>query len=167
MNLLEKIEEYIEKAKLLDHKDNMVRNEIIQIMHDHYEGDLLQSFLYIDQLNKKRLKKERQILYGGLEDGMHELSSISKKIMEGDIKKAKQEINLYFTSDNIAFLIRIAIAYFPKGEYQSCSLIGRWFFDSFKSMLQEHKGRYLEGGDSFEWAKHHGYFDYIKLILSK
>ena len=171
MKLISKIEDYIQNIKsnpLYNPTDNIVRDDIIQIMHDYYDGNLLQSFLVIEQLNKEKLQKEKDLLYQGLEDGMHQLTSVCKHLLEDKTsRKARDYAKFFFVEDNLAFIIRITKAYFPNGECAYTSSNGRWFFNTFKELLIKYKDKYLKGGIYHDWAVHNEHIDYINLVLSK
>ena len=74
---------------------------------------------------------------------------------------------MYFTEDNLAFIINIARAYFSNGNCTGSSENGRWFFETFKSLLIKYKDKYLKGGSSYDWACSFGHIDYIKLVLNE
>lgn len=171
MKLINKIENYIQNIKsnpFYSLTDNDVRHNIIQILHDHYDGNLLSSFLEIEQLNKEKLQKEKDLLYFGLEDAMHNLSSVSRHLLEDSTsRQAKNYAKVLFTEDNLAYIIRIAKAYFPKGTCEGASINGKWFFNTFKDLLIKHKDKYLKGGDSYNWVCNFEHIDYINLVLSK
>lgn len=147
-------------------KDNLIQDYIIQLLFDYNDGNLLKAFLFIDQLNKERIKKENLILYRGLEDGMHNFVSLAKHLLEdSNSKQAKETANFYFKTNNIAMLINIAKAYFPKGNCNGASENGKWFFTQFKNLLKEYSSKYLEGGSSYDWAISYNHLDYIKKVL--
>ena len=169
MNLIDKIENCIQNIKsnpFYNPTDNNIRNDIIQILHDHYDGNLLNSFLVIEQLNKVKLQKEKDLLYRGLEDGMHNLTSVCKSLLEDKTsKQAKEFAKTFFVENNLAYIINIAKGYFPKGHSKGASTNGKWFFDAFKALLIKHKDKYLKGGSSYDWACRFEHINYINLVL--
>ncbi|MFA5152825.1 MAG: hypothetical protein WC554_09720 [Clostridia bacterium] len=146
-------------------KDQII--ELVKFLYDSSNGKLLEYFFIIDEIRRDELKKEKQILYGGLEDAMHNLSSYSSTL-EKNPRKIKTLDKILFdeSNGNIAFLIRIAKAYFPSGTYDGCSEKGIYFFNKFCKILLRHKEQYLNG-ESTEWAKQHDYYEYIKLVIKK
>ena len=149
--------------------DSLIK-ELIEYLYEESEGRLLQYILLIDDIKRAESQKEKEILYGGLEDAMHGMTHYS-----GILKESKQPLKeiknydkfLYDNSDgNIAFLIRIARAYFPDGTYGHASNNGVLFFNQFRDLLRKNKDKYIDG-ESTEWAKQFGYYDYIKLVLGK
>ena len=106
------------------------------------------------------------ILYGGLEDAMHLASNYSASAEHP--KEMKSLDKLVFDPDdgNIAFIIRIAMAYFPSGTADGASFAGEDFFNKFVALILKHQSKYLTG-DSKEWAQRYDYYDYIKLVVEK
>lgn len=170
---IDKFKDIAERIVLLSRMgtphDSLIK-ELIEYLYEESEGRLLQYILVIDDIKRAESQKEKDILYGGLEDAMHGMTHYS-----GILKEAKQPLReirdydkfLFDNSDgNIAFLIRIARAYFPDGTYGNASANGVLFFNQFRDLLRKHKDKYLDG-DSTNWAKQHGYYDYIKQVLDK
>lgn len=146
--------------------ESEVLNKILKLLYDYNNGNLIPMILFIDKLQKEEQENKNRILYGGLEDAMHNFSSLSNKLENNKIKDAKESFNFYLNGDNIAMVIRIAMGYFPKGNLNGASENDKWFFNKFKNMLMLNKEKYLNG-DSTDWAKQHGYYEYIKLVIDQ
>lgn len=150
--------------------EEQVARELVNIIYEYYQENLLTLILQIQQMDIDRIKREKMILYRGLEDGMHGMSILSEYLLEENTsRQAKDSAKFYFEPDdgNIAMLINIAKAYFPNGTSEGASKSGKWFFDKFVSLLKNNKEKYLEGGDSYDWAKSLNHCDYIDLVLKK
>jgi hypothetical protein len=162
------IAQQIESLKYMGAPDSTMVKILIEFLYDESEGRLLEYFTMIDDIRKEKLHEEKLILYNGLQDVMHSMFHMSDTIDEGNMKKLKLINKLFFnpTDGNIAFLINIAKAYFPDGTYGHAANSGINFFNKFRKLLREHKDQYLDG-ESTDWAKQHGHYDYIKLVLEK
>ena len=170
---IKKLEETVESIKTMAHfgaSDSDLIKELIEFLYEESGGSLLNYILIIDEIKRRESKQKEQLLYGGLEDAMNNFSSYSRKL-----HKAKQPIRELKALDdfiigkdngNIAAMIRIAIAYFPKGDSDGASENGKYFFGVFKEALMSNRDKYLIG-DSSDWAKHYGYYDYIKMVIER
>lgn len=148
--------------------DSVLTKLLVEFLYDETNGKLQEYFMLIDDIRKEKLREERNIIMHGLEDAMHAMSHLSVKIDEKAWKALTNINKIYFdpTDGNIAFLINIAKAYFPDGTYGHSAQSGVEFFNKFRALLRKHKDKYLTG-DSMEWAKRCGHYDYIKLVLEK
>lgn len=148
--------------------DSTLVKTLVEFLYDESNGKLLEYFTMIDDIRKEKAKEERNIIMHGLEDAMHSMSHLSSKIDTKDMKALKAINKIYFDPDdgNIAFLINIAKAYFPDGTYGHAAQSGVEFFNKFRTLLRKHKDQYLTG-ESMDWAKRCGHYDYIKLVLEK
>lgn len=146
--------------------DNGVESEVLKLIYSKNKENTLNLFLKIQELDKKRIEEENMILYRGLEDGMHSLTSVCKHLLEEKTsRKAKDYAKILFKEVNIAYLINICKAYFPEGNSKGASNNGKWFFEKFKEMVINNKEKYLEGGDSYKWVQMQGHESYINKIL--
>jgi hypothetical protein len=142
--------------------------KLAEYLYDESDGNLLYYLTIIDDIRKKRIQEEKNVLYNGLQDAMHFMSHMSGLIDENRTKDLKGLNKLLFdpTDGNISFLINIVKAYFPDGTYGHAAQNGVEFFNKFRALLRKHKDQYLTG-DSMDWAKRYGHYDYIKLVLEK
>jgi len=168
---IDKLHEVVKKIEFLKYcgsSDSALIRTLVEYLYDESNGKLLEYFTMVDDIRKEQLHKEKMVLYHGLEDAMHSMSHFSSKIDEGDMVALKAVNQIYFdpTDGNIAFLINIAKAYFPDGTYGHAAQSGVEFFNKFRDLLRKHKDQYLTG-DSMEWAKRFGHYQYIKLVLDK
>jgi hypothetical protein len=168
---IDKLHEVVKKIEFLKYcgsSDSALIRTLVEYLYDESNGKLLEYFTMVDDIRKEQLHKEKMVLYHGLEDAMHSMSHFSSKIDEGDMVALKAVNQIYFdpTDGNIAFLINIAKAYFPDGTYGHAAQSGVEFFNKFRDLLRKHKDQYLTG-DSMEWAKRFGHYEYIKLVLDK
>lgn len=170
---IKKLEETVESIKTMAHfgaSDYDLIKELVEFLYEESDGSLLNYILIIDEIKKREVKQKEQTLYGGLEDAMHNLSSYSRKLHETKQPlKELRALDRFLTGEvdgNIASMIRIAMAYFPKGDSNGASENGKYFFERFKETLVANKDKYLTG-DSSDWAKHYGYYDYIKMVIEK
>ena len=165
---LKSVVKQIELGKYVGAPNSALIKLLVEFLYDESNGQLLEYFTLIDDIRKEKLREEKMILYRGLEDAMHSMSHLSSKIEEKDMKGLDAINKIYFhpKDGNIAFLINIAKAYFPDGTYGHAANSGVDFFNKFRALLRKHKDKYLTG-DSMEWAKNFGHYDYIKLVLEK
>jgi hypothetical protein len=168
---INKLKEVVEQIQFLKHcgaSDHMMTKALVEFLYDETNGQLQSYFMMIDDIRKAKAQEERQVLYNGLQDAMHSMSHMSSLIDENKTKDLKGLNKLLFdpTDGNIAFLINIAKAYFPDGTYGHAAQSGVEFFNKFRALLRKHKDQYLTG-DSMDWAKRCGHYDYIKLVLEK
>ena len=148
--------------------EEMLMRELVGIVYNEYKENTLKLFLEISELDKERLRKEKQILYKGLEDGMHNLSAISSNLLECKTsKQAKNFASHIFESSNPAMIINICKAYFPNAEPGNASGSGAWVFEKFKNIVLNNKEDFQEGGKSYDWAEIYNHSDYINLIIEK
>lgn len=166
MKLIDELQEFINKYKKNPFIELKV-SDIVEFLYKREKGNLLQIFLYIDKLSKENIKKELNLSYQGLQDGIHNMTSLAKYLLEDKTsKQAKGLAKFLFLDDNIAFTINIMKAYFPDGKVNRASNNGRWFYTKFVNMIKKNKEKYLKGGDSYNWAKSYNHINYINLILS-
>lgn len=165
---LKTVVKQIELGKYTGAPDSVLIKLLVEYLYDESQGKLLEYFTMIDDIRKAKLQEEKNILYNGLQDAMHSMSHMSGLIDENKTRDLKALNKLLFdpTDGNIAFLINIAKAYFPDGTYGHASQSGVEFFNKFRKLLRANKDRYLTG-DSMDWAKRNGHYDYIKLVLDK
>jgi len=165
---LHEVVKQIEFLKYCGSSDSALIRTLVEYLYDESQGKLLDYFAMVDDIRKEKLHEEKMILYHGLEDAMHSMSHMSNNIDEGNMRTLKNINKIYFdpTDGNICFLINIAKAYFPDGTYGHAAASGVDFFNKFRNLLRKHQDKYLTG-DSMEWAKTHGHYDYIKLVLDK
>ena len=158
----------IELLKYTGAPDSVMLKILVEYLYDESDGKLLEYFTMIDDIRKEKLYEEKMILYHGLEDAMCSMSHFSDLIEEGEMTKLKGINKQLFnpTNGNIAFLINIAKAYFPDGTYGHAATSAVNFFNKFRKLLRTHKDKYLNG-ESTDWAKRLGHYDYIKLVLDK
>ena len=140
---------------------------LIRFLYDKSNGSLLKYFLFIDEIEKARKEKENNEKYWAVWDGIHTIAHFSRALSEEKqpMKKLKIYDDMVF-GKNIAYVINMVKAAFPKGVSDGASENGKYFFNRFVSNLKEHKEDYLTG-ESADWAKNFGHYDYIKLILEK
>lgn len=163
-NLTVNIESSLEKKN-----DDFILGEFIELFYKHTSGNLFTHFLLIDKLVKKEQKDEILKMHFGVQDGMHNMASLSMKLLENKSEvKAKNVAKYYFRdSDGLPHLINIAKAYFQNGTAKGASMAGKWWFDNFLCVLKDNSARYLKGGKSYGWAKDFNHLDYIELVLEK
>lgn len=148
--------------------DDAIKTELISIIHKEYKDDMLPLFLRIQQLDKEEQERKNRILYGGLEDAMHNMTNLGKYLLEEKTsRQAKDSAKFMFTGDNIAYLIRVAMAYFPNAVSDGASNNGKWFFDKFVEMVLANRHKYQKGGNDRTWLQNMNYDKYIDLILEK
>lgn len=167
---LTNVVETIRMMEKMGASDGEMIRELLEFLHEESNGKLLHHILILDDIKRSENEKEKEILRGGLEDAMHGMIHYST-ILEDEkqpIKKMKLYDKLMFDDfdGNIAFIVKIAMAYFPDGVYGPCSNNGVRFFNKFKQLLHKHKDKYLNGKFT-DWAKGHGYYDYLKLVIEK
>lgn len=155
--------------KIIDfplYTDNDIVGELVNIVYDNYKENMLDLFLIISEKDKNRIKEEKNILYHGLQESMHNLSGIANDLLnQKTSRQAKDQTKYLFESDNIASLIQTCKAYFPDGTAKGASNSGKWFFETFKENVIKNKEHYLEGGKYYSWTQGSGNEDYIKLVL--
>lgn len=159
-----------ELIKLIDLglPEDKVIDSLIELVHDIYKDRMLVLFLKINELDKKDIKAQNLLFYRGLEDGMHGMTFLGSHLLEDKTsKQAKSFAKDQFEGNNLAHIIYICRAYFPKGTSEGASNNGKWFFDKFLSILKENKDRYLEGGDSYDWTIMFNHKDYIDLVIKE
>jgi hypothetical protein len=146
--------------------DSEIESKLISIIYERKKDDMMTLFLQVQDLDKKRIQRENQKLYRGLEDGMHSLAGISRELVDGKTRaKALSYYNMIFEGDNLAHLISICKAYFPSGKSNGASNSGVWFFNKFTDILVNNLDEYTEGGKSFQWTETHNHAEYISLVL--
>jgi len=140
---------------------------LIGIVYRKHQGDTLKLFLKIQEMDRLRIAEENQLLYRGLEDGMHMFSQIAQALEENrDSRKAKNYLTMVLSGNPSPYaLINICKAYFKTGNAEGASDAGRWFFNEFKKIIEETKEKYQEGGSNYDWAKRCDHLDYINLVL--
>lgn len=168
---IDKFKTVAEQIVFLNHTgapDSVMLKLLVEFLYDESEGRLLEYFTMIDDIRKAKLQEEKNILYQGLQDAMHSMSHMSSLVDENKTKELKALNKLFFdpTDGNIAFLINITKAYFPDGTYGHAAQSGVDFFNKFRALLRKNKDQYLTG-DSMNWAKRLGHYNYIKLVLDK
>jgi len=162
----------IEQLKSIGASETIQINTLVEFLYNTTNGELMPLFLTIDELKKKEILEEKQKLTIGLEAAMHLCSNFSISLninnKNWQFKKIKELDKTYFNNaeGNIAYIIPIAMAYFPKGNSKGASLLGDYFFARFLDLLMANKEKYLNG-DSKGWAESHGYSDYIKLVIEE
>jgi len=140
---------------------------LMGIIYRKYQGNTLKLFLEIQEMDRQRIEYKNQLLYRGLEDGMHLFSQLAQLLQDNrDSRKAKNRLEIVFSNSNPSFLINICKAYFTRGTAEGASRIGQWFFEKFKTMLEDSKESYQEGGSNYEWAESQDHLDYINLVLN-
>ena len=153
---IELLKELVLQIEVMNHigaSDRDQISKIVEFLYDVSGGDIWSYFEIVDKIRRAESEKEKEILRGGLEDAMHSMAHYSSGLSEKQpLRYIRNLDNLYFNGDNIAFVIRIAMAYFPNGTYDNCSNMGMFFFNRFRAMLRENKDKYLNG-ESTEWAK--------------
>jgi len=144
----------------------VVLKTIVEYIYSQYKDDTLKLFLTLQELEKKEIKKEKEILHFGLQDAMHGLSALGSSLLEEKTsRQAKATAKFYFRSENLANLINICKPYFPDGVAGNASASGEWFFKQFVNLLIKHKDKYTKGGDSYDWVKQYDHEEYINLVL--
>lgn len=172
MKLIDKLKEELDRleeiGQLINISDGTITSSIINILYNHYQGNLFKIVMEIDNSAKEKAKEKELILYKGVEDGMHNFSSLAHHILEDtNIRKARRFAKFFLEEDNIAMTINIMKAYFPGGTCKGASTNGQWFFNKFKEMLTKNKDKYLEGGNSYDWACNYKHIDYIRKLLKE
>lgn len=170
MELIDKLKELIYKFESIYVGGKLNVEDVIELLYKHTDGDLLPHFMIIDKLRKEEQKKEDFIKYQAIQDGMHQVSTLSRYLLEEKTARQARDIAKYYfkrEDGNVSSLINIAKAYFKDGTSKGCSLNGVWWFNQFVTLLNKNKCKYLEGGISHEWAKDFGHLEYIKLVLEK
>ena len=148
--------------------DNIIREELLDIIYDHYKDDTLKLFLAIEHKDKKHVEKENIKISIAATELMNMFSYVSKLLYDNKTsKQAKAYLEHVLHGDNISQLVMVCKALFPKASAEYSSALGRWFFGKFVAMLTNHEDKYSEGGDFYEWAKQMNHLDYIKLVLEK
>ncbi len=167
-SLRETLVNWIDIIDNADNGEKYVNQDMLQYLYDINKENTLTLFLNIQELERKEQKQELQTMYMGLESSMHNFSNLSRRLLEDKTsRQAKASAEEYIESGNLAYLIYICKAYFADGEYNGASNSGKWVLDSFINILRNNKAKYIEGGDSYDWAKNHGHEDYINLIIQK
>ncbi len=148
--------------------DDDIISQMIDLVYEYHKEKTIIIFLQIQELERQSKEKELAIMYHGLEDSLHNFASLTRAILdEKTSKQAKSKANEFINSDNLAYLIGMCMAYFPKGIHQGASNNGRWILNSFVEILRKNKEKYVEGGESYEWTEMMGYVDYINLIIKE
>jgi hypothetical protein len=147
--------------------DSEILSNLVDILFDHHGSNTMPLFLRVQQRQLDAQAAERRMLLGGVEDAMHNFSSVAMGLVEekGSKKAATTEVSRIIDGDNIAYTIRTCMAYFPSGTEGYASIAGKWFFLQFRDMLVKHRERYSSGGSSRSWANDMGYSAYIDLVL--
>lgn len=164
MKIKEKLQQLLELTPFIT--EEILIEEMLNIVYSYHKKNTLKLFLQIQELEKKRIQEENNLLYRGLQDAMHLGAHGARELLENKTsKQAKDYFKCVFKSKNIAYVINICKAYFPNGTSEGASNNGKWFFEQFVTILKENKDRYLEGGKSYEWAKIFDHLNYINLVL--
>jgi len=146
--------------------DSQIESELLNIIYERKKENMMTVFLQIQDLDKKRVQQENNLLYRGLEDGMHSLAGLSRELLDGKTKaKALSYYKMVFEDGNIAHLIGVCKAYFPSGKSDGASNNGVWFFKKFTELLVKNKEEYMKGGSSFRWTEMYKHAEYISLVL--
>lgn len=143
--------------------DSFATGEILKFLYKNHNGSIMKMVLMIDEIEREKSKEQKQLLYRGLEDAMHGMSNLALAIEERDAKATRR---VYFDSDNPAYLLWIARAYFTDATSDRCSNSGKRFFEKLVSMLVKTREDYLPGGKSYAWAVEFGHLEYIQQILA-
>lgn len=148
--------------------EDAIKTELINLLHEEYKQDMLPLFIRIQQLDKEQVENEKRLLYGGLEDAMHNMVNISRYLLEEKTsRQAKDSVKFMFESNNIAYLIRVMMAYFPNATSKGASNSGKWVFDKFIKLVLDNRHKYQKGGNDRTWLQNMKYDKYIDLILEK
>lgn len=150
------------------HTDKDINASLLHVVYEQNKGNTLELFLNIQELDKKRIRAENQLLYRGVESGMHSFSSLARTFLDNKTShKAKSLLKFMLEENNAPYLIDVCKAYFPSGESKGASNNGVWFFDKFKDMLLVNKDNYDKDGKDYKWAKMFNHLEYIELVLLK
>jgi len=145
--------------------DSFATREILEFLYNNQSGSLREMVLMIDEIEKEKSKDRENLLYRGLEDAMHGFSSLAESITIGT-ETSKNTLNVYFGSDNPAFLLFIARAYFKDATSDGCSASGKYFFNRLVSLIVKTRAYYLPDGMYRRWAIEFGHLEYIEKILA-
>jgi len=66
--------------------DSQIESELLNIIYERKKENMMTVFLQIQDLDKKRVQQENNLLYRGLEDGMHSLAGLSRELLDGKTK---------------------------------------------------------------------------------
>jgi len=160
---LQKLKELIAVLEVLPISESEKTQSILEFLYKESKSSLREMLLSIDEMERVKREKERNILYQGLQDAMHGMIALSEGI---ENRKGKRVNDFYFHDSSISFLIQIMKAYFPTGKADGASQHGHLFFNKFVSLLKETKAEYLPDGKSYNWAVRNDYLEYINLVLS-
>lgn len=164
MKLKEELTDLIGSMDFID--DHVAEHMLMDIIYKRNKGDTLKLFLGIQDRDKKRMEEEVSKHYQATQSAMHNLSGISRPLLEDKTSRGAREYAKYlFEGDNISGVIDIIKIYFPDGTYGGAANAGVWFFDKFVDMLKANREKYEEGGDSREWAERYGHSEYIDMTL--
>ena len=154
----------------LGQSESEVYHQLINLIHSKYKDKMLPLFLRIQQLEVDRIKEEKLVLYKGVEESMHNTSSLAKHLLEDKTSKQAKDFAKYLFENfegNIAMLINTMKSYFPNGTSEGTSNNGKWFYDKFVELLTKNKTKYLPGGSSYDWVQMFNHEEYINLILKE
>ena len=139
---------------------------LLELIYERNKENTMNLFLRISELDKKRLREEKMVLYHGLENGMHSFVHLSRLLMEEKTsRQAKDMLKHVFEGSDLTYILPICKAYFPDAKLHNASNNGRWFLNKFRDLVQRNKADFEEGGKSYDWAKINKHLDYIKLVL--
>ena len=146
--------------------DKEMSTVLLDLIYEQHGDNTMAMFVKIQELEKKRVKEERLLLYRGLQDGIHNFVGVARKLKEEKTKRqANDYLRIMFFEDDICSMISTCKAYFPKGISRGASSNGKWYFETFLNVLRKHGEKYKEGGDSYNWVKNNDHEDYLELIF--
>lgn len=136
---------------------------LTELLYSKHKDNMLPLFLQIQQMSIDEHKREKQLLYSGLEESMSNVASLIDKSTNKTARKFNDEIK--WITETEARMIRSAIAYFPKGIPAGSSASGQLYLKTVVNLILKNKAKYTEKGWEKDWAKHNGYLDWIENIL--
>jgi len=145
---------------------SLALNQLKDIIWDEYRENSMELFLKIQERERLEAKELLNLTRNGLQDAMHLVSNFSEYSINNKLAKCKSLTNDIIFGENIANIIHIMRAYFPKGNDVFASKAGKSLFNKFVEQLLKCKEYYVVGGKHRDWADRYGHSEYIDLVLS-
>lgn len=161
------LQSLVVRSQMMD--DGELRTALADLVYEAYGDNTMAVLLHIQERDRRKRDQRANELYRGAEFAMHSLAGVSQHLLEDKTSaKAKNQVAAELDGDNIAYMLPICRAIWPRGHAKNgSSEMGRWFFKKFRDMLVRNRAKYSEGGSSRNWANTVDYEAYIDIVLKE
>jgi hypothetical protein len=145
--------------------DEELNGLVIQALYDENKSQLSRILADLQQKERNELEKQVNGVVHALDRSVGNFCHVSRLLLDNKTShKSKGFLNEIYGDDGwgVPYLIDICKNLYPNCSAEYGSNNDRWFFEKFKDTLMPVIDEFLEGGDSYDWAKSFGHIDYIK-----